>query len=597
MPSKTLTLLLGLSHQVGTSKALMIAESSPVVVLVSCPIPLNFFLFCRMTIVPLIPESAPFTAEQRAWLNGFLAGVLNKGATGSMPSLAAASTKLPLLVAFGSQSGNAESLAKRLAREATNRGFAARAAGLDSLQPADLVKDQNVLLVTSTWGEGEMPDNAASFWDSINQNGSSPTFEGVNYSVLALGDMNYADTFCLAGKRLDVRLAELGAKRILDRVDCDVDFDDLAKQWSESAFEILGGNSSSSTALISAPTVDTALPNDVLGWTKKNPFPARLLANVCLNGKGSSKDTRHIAFSLAGSGLAYEAGDALGVHVQNCPEVVDEILQAHLLDPMATVALPDGGSAPLREALIKHYEVRHLVGKAATAPPSLQAFLEGLRRLQPRLYSIASSIKAHPDEVHLCVSAVRYSADGVAHKGVASTFLADRLALEQTTGIYFHAANHFRLPADLSKPVIMVGPGTGIAPFRAFLEEREATGATGRNWLFFGDQKRGCDFLYQDQIISWVQSGLLTRLDTAFSRDQEEKIYVQTRMLQAASEFWQWLEEGAYFYVCGDAKRMAKDVDDALHQIIQTQGNKTADEASAYVAQLKKEKRYTRDVY
>ncbi len=316
-----------------------------------------------------------------------------------------------------------------------------------------------------------------------------------------------------------------------------------------------------------------------------------------LNSRGSSKDTRHIGFSLAGSGLSYEVGDALGVFVQNCPEVVDAVIAAHAFDPQAAVALPDGGTAPLREALIKHYEVRNLFGKAAESGLTLTAFIENLRKLQPRLYSIASSIKAHIDEVHLCIAAVRYSSDGVPHKGVASTFLADRLALEETTGIYFHPANHFRLPADLTKPVIMVGPGTGIAPFRAFLEERQATQASGKNWLFFGDQKRVSDFLYHDQIIEWVQKGHLTRLDTAFSRDQEEKIYVQTRMLQAASELWQWLEEGAHFYVCGDAKRMAKDVDDALHTIIQTAGGKSADEAAAYVSQMKKEKRYARDVY
>lgn len=549
-----------------------------------------------MTIVPLIPENAPFSVEQRAWLNGFLAGVLNRGPVASASSAPlAAEARLPLLVAFGSQSGNAESLAKRLAREATSRGFAARAAGLDSLQPTDLIKDQNVLLVTSTWGEGDMPDNAISFWDAINQNGSSPKLDGVKYTVLALGDKNYGDTFCLAGKKLDVRLTELGAQRIMDRVDCDVDFDDLAKTWSESAFSFLSGSATAAPAAL--PTIEPAVMVEEVGWTKKNPFQARLLSNLNLNTRGSSKDTRHIAFSLAGSGLTYEVGDALGVHVQNCPEVVDAIIEAHGFDANAEVALPDGGTAPLREALIKFYEVRQLVGKPVVPPASVAAFVEGLRKMQPRLYSIASSIKAHPDEVHLCVGAVRYSTDGVAHKGVASTFLADRLGIEETTGIYFHAANHFRLPTDLAKPVIMVGPGTGIAPFRAFLEEREATQAPGKNWLFFGDQKRLSDFLYSEQVIGWVQKGLLTRLDTAFSRDQEEKIYVQTRMIQAASELWQWLEEGAYFYVCGDAKRMAKDVDEALHKIIETQGNKSADEAAAYVAQMKKEKRYARDVY
>ncbi len=541
-----------------------------------------------MKIVPLIPENAPFSVEQRAWLNGFLAGVLNRGAAAS--GAAPAESKRSLLIAFGSQSGNAESLAKRLAREASGRGFAARAAGLDSLQPADLIKEQNVLLITSTWGEGDMPDNAVSFWDSLNQNGSSPKLDGVQYSILALGDKNYGDTFCLAGKKLDSRLAELGAKRIVDRVDCDVEFDELAKKWSANAFTVLSG--------VDAPTSSIATETEEeTGYSKKKPFPAKLIANVPLNSRGSSKDTRHIGFSLVGSDLTYEVGDALGVFVQNCPEVVDAVIAAHAFDPQVVVALPDGGSAPLRETLINHYEVRNFYGKAPEANLTLAAFMENLRKLQPRLYSIASSIKKHENEVHLCVAAVRYGTDGVAHKGVASTFLADRLPLEETTGIYFHAANHFRLPADLTRPVIMVGPGTGIAPFRAFLEEREATQATGKNWLFFGDQKRASDFLYHDQIIEWVQKGHLTRLDTAFSRDQEEKIYVQTRMLQAASELWQWLEEGAHFYVCGDAKRMAKDVDDALHSIIQTAGGKTAEEAAAYVNQMKKEKRYARDVY
>lgn len=542
-----------------------------------------------MTHVPLIPENAPFTAEQRFWLNGFLAGVLSRGGAASV-NAAPAEAKRPLLIAFGSQSGNAESLAKRLAREATGRGFAARAAGLDSLQPADLIKDKNVLLITSTWGEGDMPDNAISFWDAINQNGSSPKLDGVQYSVLALGDKNYGDTFCLAGKKLDSRLAELGATRIVDRVDCDVDFDDLAKKWSTNAFTLLSGSDS-------APAAPAAEEEKETGYTKKNPFPSPLLANIALNAASSSKDTRHIAFSLKGSGLTYEVGDALGVFVQNCPEVVDGIITAHSFDPEATITLESGATCTLREGLLKHFEVRHLVGKTPETGIALPAFIEGLRKLQPRLYSIASSINAHPDEVHLCVGAVRYSTDGVQHKGVASTFLADRLALGETTGIYFHAANHFRLPTDLSKPVIMVGPGTGIAPFRAFLEEREVTKAPGKNWLFFGDQKRTTDFLYHDQIIGWVQSGHLTRLDTAFSRDQEEKIYVQTRMMQAASELWQWLEEGAYFYVCGDAKRMAKDVDQALHEIIQTAGGKTAEEAVAYVAEMKKAKRYARDVY
>ncbi len=538
-----------------------------------------------MTSIPIIPDNAPFSTEQRSWLNGFLAGVLSRGVSTKTPAIAEA-PKTPLLIAFGSQSGNAESLAKRLTKTAASRGFAARAAGLDSLRPTDFIQDQNVLIITSTWGEGDMPDNAVSFWDAIKENDSSPKLASVKYSVLALGDKNYGDTFCLAGKKIDARLAELGAHRITDRVDCDVEFDELAKKWSENAFAILSG--AASTAASSTASED----NSETGWTKKNPFQAALIGNEHLNEDGSSKDTRHIAFSLAGSGLSYEVGDALGVHVQNCPEVVDSIIAAHGFDPTAQV-----GSKSLRESLICDYEVRSYFGQTPKPGITLEAFLEGLRKLQPRLYSIASSIKAHPDEVHLCVGTVRYNTEDVLHKGVASTFLADRLPLGGTTGIYIHTAAHFRLPSDASKPVIMIGPGTGIAPFRAFLEEREATRAPGKNWLFFGDQKQSTDFLYQAQINAWLQKGLLTRLDTAFSRDQEEKIYVQTRMLRAADELWQWLEEGAFLYVCGDAKRMAKDVDEALHKIIEKQGGKSPSEATAYVAQMKKEKRYARDVY
>ena len=421
----------------------------------------------------------------------------------------------------------------------------------------------------------------------------------MNFSVLALGDKNYADTFCLAGKKFDQRMEELGANRVHPRVDCDVDFDDLAKQWSAGAFNALLSGAAAPfahDASVVSETKDTE-PGGAVGWSKKNPFPAKLIGNIKLNSDRSSKDTRHIAFSLAGSGLNYETGDALGVVVQNCPGVVDAVIADHQFDPAALVALPDGGQAPLREALMKHYEVRAKLGckpEQATTPAE---FVDRLKKLQPRLYSIASSLKAHPEEVHLCIGAVRYEKDGVAHKGVASTFLADRLALGDTTGVFVHTAKHFRVPANGDTPMIMVGPGTGIAPFRAFLEERLANGAKGRNWLFFGDQKRKHDFLYEDEILAWLKDGHLTRLDTAFSRDQEQKVYVQNRMMDAASELWQWLEEGAHFYVCGDASRMAKDVDQALHQIIEKCGGKPAEDAAAYVAEMKKSKRYARDVY
>ncbi|MEZ0277470.1 MAG: sulfite reductase flavoprotein subunit alpha [Roseimicrobium sp.] len=556
-----------------------------------------------MSSVPLIPDSAPFNPEQRAWLNGFLAGLLSRGdAMTTGEPVPALQEKPRLLIAFGSQSGNAESLAKRLGKEASSRGFAARVAGLDSVQPSSLAAEQHVLVITSTWGEGDMPDNAESFWTGLNQNGSSPVLGGLKYSVLALGDKNYGDTFCLAGRKLDERFAELGAVCIHPRVECDVDFDEPAKTWSEGVWKVLS-ESPATTATTTAPAAEliaiTAEPASEAPatYSKKNPFPAPLVANIQLNGPSSAKDTRHISFSLEGSGLVYETGDALGVIPQNCPEVVAGIIATYEFDANAVVPLPDGSEAPLQEALQKYYEVRNFLGRKPPQPVTPAEFVGSLRKLQPRLYSIASSQKAHPTEVHLCVGSVRYEQDGIAHGGVCSTYLADRLAIGGTTGVFVHTAKHFRVPPNPDTPMIMVGPGTGIAPFRAFLEEREATGAKGRNWLFFGDQKRKHDFLYDEQIHQWLKDGLLTRLDTAFSRDQAEKIYVQDRMMQAASELWQWLEEGAHFYVCGDASRMAKDVDAALHMLIQQHGHKSADEATAYVAALKKSKRYARDVY
>ena len=543
--------------------------------------------FDIMPDIPLIPESAPFTSEQRAWLNGFLAGVLNRAAATAPDRGGELTAKVPLLIAFGSQSGNAESLAKRLAKDAASRGFAAGVAGLDSLQSADLVKHPNVLLITSTWGEGEMPDNAAAFWEGLNQNGASPVLKGMRYGVLALGDKNYGETFCLAGRLMDQRLAELGATRVVERVDCDVDFDEPAAVWAAKAWEAFGGKGDET--VVKAEVVE--------GWSKKRPFPASLISRFKLNSEGSAKDTRHVVFSLSGSGLSYEAGDALGVFVRNDPLMVDGIIAAHGLDASAVVPFPDGGNGTLREALIGHYECRKFHGIKPESAVDLDAWTKSLRKLQPRLYSIASSMKAHPEEVHLCVAAVRYEVNGVKYEGVASTFLADRLAEGETTGIFFHEARHFRLPASGDVSVIMVGPGTGIAPFRAFLEERQATGAKGRNWLFFGDQCAATDFLYRDQLEGWRSSGLLTYLDLAFSRDQKEKIYVQHRMLEKGAALWAWLEEGAHFYVCGDASRMAKDVDAALHTIVQQHGGRDEEAAKSYVAELKKAKRYARDVY
>ena len=373
-------------------------------------------------------------------------------------------------------------------------------------------------------------------------------------------------------------------------------------------------------------------------YSRKNPFPAKLSTNRTLTGAGSAKDTRHFEIDLTGSGLAYEVGDSLGVFPTNNPALVEEILGVLGFSGDEPVTDPNGNPLPIREALTRSYVItekdKKLLAAIAEKDPTAahfvpmvtpegkaelesyawgrevidpllahpaakftpEEFVKCLRKLQPRLYSIASSQKAHPDAVHLTVAAVRYESHGRKREGVCSTFLADR-ADNSSVPVFVHTAKHFRVPEELSAPVIMVGPGTGIAPFMAFLQERKASGATGKNWLFFGDQKSSTDFLYREELEAWQAEGVLHRLDTAFSRDQADKIYVQHRMLEAAQDLFEWLEQGAYFYICGDASRMAKDVDAALHKVVETAGGKTPEEAATYVEELKKAKRIRKDVY
>jgi sulfite reductase (NADPH) flavoprotein alpha-component len=551
-----------------------------------------------MSGVPLIPDSAPFTSEQRAWLNGFLAAWLAKPETGTAGAVPPVASGTSLLVLYGSQSGNAEGLAKKIGKQAQAKSLNARVVSFESASPADLAREPHVLVVTSTWGEGEMPDNAKNFWHGIS-NGSSPALNQLKYAVLALGDKNYGDTFCLAGRMFDERLEQLGATRLHPRLDCDVEFEEPAAAWIGeflSKMESLPASVPPSSGNVAVPS-ETPKSETPAGFSRKNPFPAKLLNNLALNKPGSAKDVRHIEFCLEGSGLAYEAGDALGVYPHNCPAYVEEILATAGLTGEEEVSLESVGPVSLRQALIEHLELRSLFAKPLESRLGAAALVERLRPLQPRLYSISSSPKAHPGQVHLTVGAVRFELEGKPRKGACSTFLADRLPLGQTAKVFVQTSHGFRLPADGGTPVIMVGPGTGIAPFRAFLEERVATGAPGRNWLFFGDQKAGTDFLYREQLEGYVQAGKLQRLDTAFSRDQKEKIYVQDRMRENGAELWKWLQEGAHFYVCGDAQRMAKDVDAMLHRIAREQGGMGEDGAKEWVSGLKKEKRYQRDVY
>ncbi len=605
--------------------------------------------------IPYIPSSAPFTSEQRAWLNGYLAGMFADANLGE-PEVAPSNSLLPskpadpLLVLYGSQSGTAEGLAKKFAKEAESKGFAPRVMELNAAVQLDLTQEPRAVIITSTWGDGEPPDNATAFWSHLSAE-TAPKLANLNYSVLALGDRNYSE-FCGAGRLFDERLEKLGAKRIHPRVDCDVDYEPSAKGWMESVWPALCECADRSKSVTSEPVISRtpngSAPNagslitgsviTSLAYSRTNPFPARLITNRRLNAASSTKDTRHFEISLESSGLTYEVGDALGVMPQNCPALVDESLRALGCDGEEAVTEPSGKETSLRSALLRSYQItklgssflQHLADAAEDAElksllePARKAdldkflygrelidlllrcpsakfapteFVELLAKLQPRLYSISSSPKAHPGEVHLTVAAVRYESHGRPRRGVCSTFLADRVDSETPVPVFVQTSHGFRLPADGSRPIIMVGPGTGIAPFRAFLEERRAIGATGRNWLFFGDQKLSCDFLYREELEAMLAENSLTRFDTAFSRDQEEKIYVQTRMLEQAVELWNWLEDGAHFYVCGDAKRMAKDVDAALHEVIQKAGGKSAEAAKEYVARLKTQKRYQRDVY
>lgn len=526
----------------------------------------------------------------------------------------------PVSILWGSQTGNCEGLARKLSKTLGGKGFAPKVYDMDEYDISQLKEESLLLVITSTFGDGEPPDNAASFHAFLHGD-EAPRLEQLRYSVLGLGDTNYPE-FCKCAIDIDSRLKALGATAIVDRVDCDVDYDDEFDAWLASVEETAGA--------VGSLELDSSDVYQEPEYGKKNPFPAKLLNNYNLNGEGSSKQTRHIEISLEGSGLTYEPGDAVAIIPLNDAGYVEDFLNAVGFSGEEEV----NGTA-LRQLLIEEYDVttltlkgvkayaemggslkleliasdkeafkvyargRQLIDLLVEAPfkfESVEALLGHLSKQAARLYSISSSPKAHQNEVHVTVGVVRYEAHGRARKGVCSNYLAGHEG-DTPVRIYFHPSKTFKLPADPDAPVIMVGPGTGIAPFRAFLEERAASGGSGQNWLFFGDQHAECDFLYQDQLGDFQKSGVLNKLDTAFSRDQEEKVYVQDRMRENGAELFKWLEAGAYFYVCGDASRMAKDVDLALHQVVAEQGNKSEQEAAAYVEAIRKSKRYLRDVY
>ncbi|ERK15196.1 Sulfite reductase [NADPH] flavoprotein alpha-component [Pantoea sp. AS-PWVM4] len=583
--------------------------------------------------IPYIPEDAPFNGDQKYWLAGFLAGlhsrllVLEDKQQAAPAAGAATTTQLHIL--FGSQTGNAEALAQTAAKAARAKGLVPVVQALGEVDIDLFATMRHVLIVTSTYGEGEMPDNAQLFWQAISAS-TAPRLEQMHFAVLAIGDTGY-DGFCQAGKFIDMRLEQLGAKRVVDRIDCDIDYEEPSSTWIGGAMpQFAASAGSSGTVLESAPEAPV-----IPGSNKQNPYAAALVTNKRLSGEQSGKDIRHFEFDLTDSGLKYEAGDALGVIPVNDPALVTLLLtqlNADYETPVPGFERNLGDlltyqfeiSEPSRKLIewvgqnTTNQELRHVLqhddkdtlgvwlwGKDTldllqlelTRSLSVPEFVAMLRPLQHRAYSISSSSKAHPNQVHLTIASVRYHSGGRARNGVCSTYLAERVRRGEKPAIFISPNKAFRVPANNKAPLIMVGPGTGIAPFRAFLQERQATGAEGKNWLFFGDQHQEHDYIYQDELNEWQQSGLLTHLDLAFSRDQEEKIYVQNRMLEKGAELYAWLQDGAYFYVCGDASRMAKDVDAALYEVVRQFGGLSSERAAAYVDQLKKDKRYLRDVY
>ncbi|MDG0764959.1 assimilatory sulfite reductase (NADPH) flavoprotein subunit [Bacillus halotolerans] len=580
------------------------------------------------------------TESQKIWLSGYLSAqsVSVLETSGALAAVSAGVTapaiSKEVTVLYGSQTGNAQGLAENAGKQLEERGFQVTVSSMIDFKPNQLKKINNLLIVVSTHGEGEPPDNALSFHEFLHGR-RAPKLDDLRFSVLALGDSSY-EFFCQTGKEFDQRLEELGGKRISPRVDCDLDYDEPAAEWLESVCEGLseaeGGSAAAPAPAASPQTGESA-------YSRTNPFRAEVLENLNLNGRGSNKETRHVELSLEGSGLTYEPGDSLGVYPENDPVLVDLLLQEMNWDPEEIVTLNKQGDVrPLKEALISHYEITvltkplleqaaHLTGseelRELLAPGNegkVKAYIEGrdlldlirdygpfsvtaqefvsiLRKMPARLYSIASSLSANPDEVHLTIGAVRYDAHGRERKGVCSILCAERLQPGDTLPVYVQHNQNFKLPKDPETPIIMVGPGTGVAPFRSFMQEREETGAEGKAWMFFGDQHFVTDFLYQTEWQNWLKDGVLTKMDVAFSRDTEEKVYVQHRMLEQSAELFEWLQEGAAVYICGDEKHMAYDVHNTLLDIIEKEGNMTREKAEVYLADMQQQKRYQRDVY
>ncbi|HHP2206728.1 TPA: NADPH-dependent assimilatory sulfite reductase flavoprotein subunit [Klebsiella pneumoniae] len=590
-------------------------------------------------LLPLNPEqlarlqaaTTDFTPTQLAWVSGYFWGVLNQQSGTAVAAPAPAAEVPTITLISASQTGNARRVAEALRDDLLAAKLNVKLVNAGDYKFKQIAAEKLLVVVTSTQGEGEPPEEAVALHKFLFSK-KAPKLDGTAFAVFGLGDTSY-EFFCQSGKDFDNKLAELGAERLLDRVDADVEYQAAAAEWRARVVEALKAR-----APVAAPAqlATSGAVNDIhtSPYTKEAPLTATLSVNQKITGRNSEKDVRHIEIDLGDSGLRYQPGDALGVWYQNDPQLVKELVELLWLkgDEPVTVV---GKTLPLSEALQWHFELTvntativenyatltrsesllPLVGDkaqlqqyaAATpivdmvrfSPAQLdaEALIGLLRPLTPRLYSIASSQAEVESEVHVTVGVVRYEIEGRARAGGASSFLADRVEEDGEVRVFIEHNDNFRLPANPETPVIMIGPGTGIAPFRAFMQQRAADGAQGKNWLFFGNPHFTEDFLYQVEWQSYVKEGLLTRIDLAWSRDQQQKIYVQDKLREQGAELWRWINDGAHIYVCGDANRMAKDVENTLLEVIAEYGAMDAEAADEFLSELRVERRYQRDVY
>ncbi|NVJ13682.1 assimilatory sulfite reductase (NADPH) flavoprotein subunit [Myxococcus sp. AM010] len=570
------------------------------------------------------------------WLSGYTAGLAVRAPQATVIPVTpapVAAPAAPFTIIYGTQTGNSRLLAERLKHQVESAGLAARLFRASDYPVRELAKEKLLCVVISTQGDGDPPDDARGFCEFI-LGKRAPRVEGLRYAVLGLGDSSYP-RFCEVGRLLDIRFAELGASRLLERADCDVDFEPVAKGWLDQAFT-LAREALTPRAAVTATVVPLREPHAAPAFTKEAPYTAEVLLNQRITARGALKDVRHVELSLAGSGLEYAPGDALGVWPHNPPELVASFLSELRLDGEAPVTR-EGRTLPLARWLSDELEItklnrpfleRHarLSGSSALRevlePGRAEAFrallaghqvidvlraheatwdatelVQALRRLTPRLYSIASSAKRVGEEAHLTVAVVDYTAFDLRHFGAASFHLATRAAGTDAVRVFIEPNERFRLPEDGDKDVLMIGPGTGVAPFRAFVQERAETGAKGRNWLFFGEQHFRTQFLYQTEWQEALKKQTLHRLSLAFSRDRAQKVYVQHRLRESGRDVYEWLEGGAHLYVCGDAQRMAPDVHEALVDVVSTHGGKRREDAHAWLESLREQRRYLRDVY